>query len=136
MIIKKNLKKPEKLIEAVNELDDSSNNASYQNMPKIDKAIQNKKRKNLGINVMQLAKEKQVVQPEKIRHIEQEDHKSGLTSINYIKQRTEKPDKLMEKYIKDKLKAADPLAYTGQEEHEITEQQKDVEILDEVRRIQ
>lgn len=42
----------------------------------------------------------------------------------------------MEKYIKDKLKAADPLAYTGQEEHEITEQQKDVEILDEVRRIQ
>lgn len=61
MIIKKNLKKQEKLMEGLNDFDDSSNNASYQNIPKIDKAIQNKKRKNLGINVMQLAKEKQVV---------------------------------------------------------------------------
>ncbi|CAK63998.1 unnamed protein product (macronuclear) [Paramecium tetraurelia] len=136
----KKIKKQEiKLID--NDKDDDQLQYSNLNQhPQIDKSIQ--KQKRVGINVQQLAKEKQISQKksatnnERERNFLNQDSARGLTSINYIKQKTEKPDKLMEKYVQEKIKSVDPLAFCGQVENVQDEQQRDAELLEEIRETQ
>ncbi|CAD8072158.1 unnamed protein product [Paramecium sonneborni] len=140
MFAKKIRKQETKLIDDDNKDDDQQQYQNINQYPSIDKSIV--KLKKVGINVQQLAKEKQIsqkksaVNEERQRNFLNQDSARGLTSINYIKQKTEKPDKLMEKYVQEKIKSVDPLAFCGQVENIQDESQRDAELLEEIRETQ
>lgn len=75
----------------------------------INKPIQ---KRHMGISVKDLidGKQNDIVQNDKHRNfLSTNNVKSGFA--NYTKQKSDKPDKLMEKYIQDKIKQVIPMAY-------------------------
>ncbi|KAM3142161.1 hypothetical protein pb186bvf_005815 [Paramecium bursaria] len=131
MFKKKNIIKSDKLLDDTYDYPQVNDHAltPHEQIPSIEKKIQ----KHSGVNVQVLGKSAklQESQAEK-RNFLNVNKQQGLININYTKQKTDRPDKLMDKYIQDKIKQVIPLAFNGTQESLEQQNQKEAEILDEI----